>query len=196
VENIGNSNDSTGYGGVNYVYEIGKYLVTNCEYVEFLNAVAVTDTYMLYDNRMASGSPFGGAGITRSGISGSYSYSVKANMGNKPVVYVSWFNAARYCNWLHNNKPTGAQTNSTTEDGAYLLNGAITGNAVAKNSNAKYHIPTENEWYKAAYYSPIKGGIGNPGYYAYATQSDVAPTCVSANSVGDGNARTSDYLCS
>jgi hypothetical protein len=45
VGNTGNSNDSTGYGGVSYAYEIGKYPVTNCEYVEFLNAVGSSNQY-------------------------------------------------------------------------------------------------------------------------------------------------------
>ena len=36
-------------------------------------------------------------------------------------------------------------------------------------------LPSSNEWYKAAYYSPNYGGSGVAGYYAYATQSDTAP---------------------
>jgi hypothetical protein len=180
-------------GGVSYVYSIGKYVVTNCEYVEFLNAIASTDTYNVYNPNMTSDAR---GGITRSGSSGSYSYSIKTNMGNKPVVFVSWFDAARYCNWLHNNKPAGPQDSTTTEDGAYSLNGRIDDYAIEKNSNAKYNITTENEWYKAAYYSPEKGGVGSPGYYTYATQSDTAPTCVTADSIGNGNARIGDYECS
>ena len=39
-------------------------------------------------------------GITQTGTSGSYTYSVKANMGNKPVNFVSWFDSARFANWL------------------------------------------------------------------------------------------------
>jgi len=194
VVDIGNSNDITGYGGVNYVYSIGKYLVTNCEYVEFLNAVASTDTYDLYRTNMNSDVR---GGITRSGSSGSFTYSIKTNMGNKPVVYVSWFDCARYCNWLHNNKPTGPQDNSTTENGAYTLNGATSGNAVPSNSDAKYRLPTENEWYKAAYY---KGGSTNASYWVYATQSNTAPTPVTASSTGNGllngqPARGTDYVC-
>lgn len=184
-----NANDSrTGYGLVDYHYKIGKYLVTNCEYVEFLNAIASTDTHFVYNENMESDAR---GGINRSGSPGSYSYTVKTNMGNKPVIYISWFSSARYCNWLHNGKPSGPQTGSTTEDGAYTLNGATNGIAAAKNINAKYHIPTENEWYKAAYYSQMP----NPRYWSYATQSDTAPSCVTANSVGDGSATISAYSC-
>jgi formylglycine-generating enzyme required for sulfatase activity len=124
-------------------------------------------------------------GIIRSGTNGSYTYSVKDNFGDKPVIEVNWFSAARYCNWLHNNKPTGNRNSSTTEDGAYTLIGFPNEtSAVARKSGAKYYIPTENEWYKAAFY---KGGGTNAGYWLYSTQrSDTPPTCVTANSVGDG----------
>lgn len=187
VGDINNSNDSTGYGNVSYEYLIGQYPVTNCEYAAFLNAVAATDSYALYKTNMANAR----GGISRSGSSGSYSYSVKTNYGNKPVIFLSWFDCVRYCNWLHNNKPSGSQNNNTTEDGAYTLNGRTSGNTVAKKAGAKYWIPTENEWYKAAYY---KGGSTNAGYWTYATQSNTAPTCVSATANGDGPV-TSNYNC-
>jgi hypothetical protein len=197
VGDSGNSNDVTGYGGVSYEYVIAQYVVTNCEYAAFLNAVASTDTYNLYNTLMDD--DYSG-GITRSGSSGSYTYSVKTNMGNKPVVYVNWFDCARYCNWLHNNKPFGTQNTNTTEDGAYTLTalyGTINGDAVPSNPGAKYHLPTENEWYKAAYY---KSGGTNAGYWKYATQSDTDPIRVFADSSGNGilndkPANTSKYVC-
>src|SRR5262249_18012085 len=70
-----NAADSTGYGAVAYPYSIGTYEVTNAQYVDFLNAKAAADPLGLYDTNMASG--FGG-GITRTGVSGSYTYSAVA----------------------------------------------------------------------------------------------------------------------
>jgi formylglycine-generating enzyme required for sulfatase activity/Leucine-rich repeat (LRR) protein len=175
VGDAGNAADSDGYGSVAEEYRIGRYEVTNDEYTAFLNAVASVDTYSLYSDGM-SGTR---GGIIRSGVSGSYSYSVKPNYGNKPVNWVSWFDCARYCNWLHN----GSLGAGSTEDGSYTLVGAV--DAVSKNASAKYHIPTENEWHKAAYYTPNKNGTG-PGYWLYATQSDSAPTPVTADSSGNG----------
>jgi len=183
VGNAGNANDSTGYGGVTYQYQIGKFLVTNSDYEEFLDSVASADPYGLYDASMGSDAR---GGITRSGSSGSYTYSTRANMCAKPVTFVSWFDAARYCNWLHNGRGNGS-----TETGAYTLNGATTGDAVAKNPGALYWIPTENEWYKAAYH---KSGGRNTGYWTYATQSDTAPTAVAADASGNGPVATA-YTC-
>ena len=51
-----------------------------------------------------------GCKIQRSGSSGSYTYSVAADWANRPVNYVSWGDAARFANWLHNGQPTGART--------------------------------------------------------------------------------------
>lgn len=45
IGNVGNPNDSTGYGGVSYNYNISKFETTVGQYTQFLNAVAATDTY-------------------------------------------------------------------------------------------------------------------------------------------------------
>lgn len=190
VGNPGNANDTTGFGGVNYDYQIGKYHVTIGQYTDFLNAVAKTDTYSLYNTSMATDLTV--AGISRTtGTSGEYSYGVIAASGsapfggvsgpNRPITFVSWWDAARFANWLENGQPTGAQSSSTTENGSYNLNGATSGNVPARNAInpntgavAKVFIPTENEWYKSAYYAPpLNSGSG--GYYTYATQSNSAP---------------------
>ncbi len=192
----GNAPDVTGYGGVAYAFRIGREPVTIGQYCEFLNAVAATDTYVLYNARMAT--DLAVAGIARAGSPGSYTYSVidpagvtpdgAASGPNRPITYVSWFDAARFANWMSNGQPRGSQNVATTEDGAYELKGAISGIAPAKNAinpntgyAPSYYIPLENEWYKAAYYSPaLNGGTG--GYYLYATQSDVRPV----NEIGSG----------
>ncbi|MBN1510819.1 MAG: SUMF1/EgtB/PvdO family nonheme iron enzyme, partial [Phycisphaerae bacterium] len=160
-------------GAVGYAYNIGKYEVTASQYAAFLNAVAQTDTYGLYNTDMAQTDL--GSGISRSGSSGSYTYSVDAAFVNRPVNYVSWGDAARFANWLHNGQPAGLQTLSTTEDGAYYLNGATTdAQLVAVNREADWNwaITSEDEWYKAAYHKN-DGVTGN--YYDYPTSSDTFP---------------------
>lgn len=181
VGDVTNTQDSTfGYGFVDYSYYIGKYTITNNDYIEFLNAVAKNDILNLY-NLFMSTTPNGG--ISVSGSPGSFTYTAKTNMGNKPVVFVTWLDAARYCNWLHWGKPSGSDF-YITETGAYNLNrtnSALV--SIIKNVDANYYIPTENEWYKAAYY---KGSGMNSGYWLYATQSNIDPLPVRANSSGDG----------
>ena len=120
VGNAGNAADTTGYGAVSYAYQIGKYEVTNAQYGAFLNAAAQTDSYGLYNSGMSD------FGITRGGSSGSYTYSVTTALANRPVVYVSWFDAARMANWMMNGQGSGS-----TETGAYTLNGAISGIVLA-----------------------------------------------------------------
>jgi formylglycine-generating enzyme required for sulfatase activity len=169
-----------GYGSVGYTYNIGKYEVTAGQYTEFLNKVAGVDTYGLYSTDMDSSSY--GCQITRHGTSGSYTYDfsgrpsgTEADWANRPVNLVSWGDSARFANWLHNGQPTGAQNLSTTEDGSYTLNGATTDEAlmaVTRKPSATWVIPSEDEWYKAAYY---KGGSTNAGYFDYPTRSDTIP---------------------
>lgn len=173
VGDIGNAADTTGYGAVNYAYNIGKYEVTTAQYSEFLNAVAATDTYGLYSDLMNNTY---GCGIVRSGSSGGYTYSVDSSHANLPVNYISWGDAARFVNWLYNGQPTGSQRLATTEDGVYYLNGATTSAQLkavaARKTGWTYALPTEDEWYKAAYY---KGGT-NAGYWDFPTQSDSIDT--------------------
>jgi formylglycine-generating enzyme required for sulfatase activity len=181
VGDAGNAADTAraGYGAVATDFRIMKYEFTNQQYTEFLNSVAVTDSYSLYSAGMGSNAR---GGITRSGSQGTYSYSVKTNMGDKPVNYVSWFDVARVANWLMN----GATSSSSTETGAYtLVNGQTFGTAPARNPGATFYIPTLDQWYKAAYY---KGGSTNAGYWAYALQSNTIPSPVTAGATGIGSA--------
>jgi formylglycine-generating enzyme required for sulfatase activity len=192
VADAGNAADTTlgvgssGYGSVPYVYRMGEYDVTVGQYVQFLNAVAKTDTYGLYFSPMGKDYPT--IGITQSGSSGNYSYSVTGSYGqgvNCPIFDVTWGDAARFCNWLQNGQPTGPEGNGTTETGAYTLNGAVANAglmAISRNNGATYFIPSENEWYKVAYYNP-----STCTYWTYPTRSNADPSNVLSSS-GTNNA--------
>ena len=162
-----NSGSAPGIGVVGYAYRIGKYEVTNAQYAAFLNAVAAADPNELYNAGMGS---FARGGITRSGASPNFTYEVKLAMGDKPINYVGWYDAVRFCNWLHNGKPTGPEGPATTEDGAYDL--SVPPEMVTRASGARYFLPTHDEWYKAAYYEP---GGDTDGYWAYPTRGNGAP---------------------
>lgn len=162
VGDAGNASDpATGYGAVSNVFQIGVNEVTRSEYAEFLNAVAATDTHGLYNANM---------GIARTGSAGSYHYT--ATNGTRSVAWVSWYDALRYVNWLHNGQPTGALAAAQTETGAYTF--TDTTNVSSRNSQARVFLPNENEWYKAAYYQ----GGANAFYWAYPTRSDTPPQSV------------------
>jgi sulfatase modifying factor 1 len=196
VGNLGNANDpaiGNLYGGVSYAYSIGTTEVTVGQYTAFLNAVAATDTFSLYDTAMAGDPSI--AGIARSGASGSYTYSVIGS-ANHPVTYVNWGDAARFSNWMNNGQPTGVQNASTTEGGAYTLNGATTDTAlggVTRNANARWFVPTENEWYKAAYYQPAAQGGDSDNYWAYPMKTNSVPYSVQPPGAAPDNTRLGNF---
>ena len=183
IGNAGNAADDTGYGAVDYEYSIATTEVTTAQYVEFLNAVAATDTHGLYNSDMGSSSYYSGISRTM-GLDG-YVYSANAGWENRPVAYVSWYDTLRFANWLHN----GQQGQGTTEYGAYDMSLQSTNPAsIVRLSGATYWLPSEDEWYKAAYYSPA--GV----YYDYATGSNYEPTAgVDANYYDGGYAEGSPY---
>ena len=181
VGDPGNAADTTGYGAVADSFQIMKFEFQNSQYADFLNAVdpSGTNPNAVYNANMGSNAR-GGISFTSGAASGS-KYAIRPNMGDKPVNFVSWFDAARVANWLQNGQGSGS-----TETGAYtLVGGQTSGTAPAANPGASYLLPTEDQWYKAAYY---KGGGTNAGYWDYATQSDSDPTAVTADSTGIGSA--------
>ena len=110
---------------------------------------------------------------------------------NKPATSVSWNEAARFVNWLNATSGSVAAYKFSIQPGGegYNANANIDLWTVSdpgynaanpfRNSNAKYFLPSESEWYKAAYYSGT-GGI----YYDYPTGSDSAPTAVASGTSG------------
>ncbi len=174
VNHAGNAADDTGYGSVGYGYRMGRYEVTNSQYVQFLNSVAAADPYGLWHLSMDT-SPE--AGISRTGESGSYQYTLKsAEWADRPVNYVSLWDAARFVNWLHNGQDSG-----DTENGAYHGIGDVS--AFGRNPEARFFLPTVDEYYKAAYYDPL-----NRRYYEYPTGTDTEPSNDLTDPDGGNNA--------
>jgi formylglycine-generating enzyme required for sulfatase activity len=173
VGNPGNSCETQSqgcFGAVGYGYRIGTYEVTNAQYVEFLNAKAASDPLALYSTSMGSGT----GGITRSGVSGAFTYSVIAGRGDMPVNFVSFYDSLRFTNWLNN-----GQGSASTETGAYtLLGGTATpsnGATVTRNTSATIFLTSEDEWYKAAYYSAL-----STSYFDFPASSSTQTTCATA----------------
>jgi formylglycine-generating enzyme required for sulfatase activity len=181
VGNPGNASDpATGgfYGAVPYSYNIGTYDVTNAQYVAFLNANDPngSDPLNLYNSGM-SNATYGGINFNSGGATGNM-YSVISGRGNNPVNYTDWDDAIRFANWMDNGQPIFATeptaTHNATENGAYTLLGfeptPSNDDAITRNAGATIFLPSENEWYKAAYYNPTTNS-----YFAYPTSSSTPP---------------------
>ena len=84
---------------------------------------------------------------------------------NAPAVNVSLYEAMKYCNWL---------TSGDTKNGAYKFSDGVyesTDRASAIAAYGKvYALPTEDEWYKAAYFKP-----DGSGYSRYANGTGTVP---------------------
>lgn len=160
------------FGSVSHVYRISKTEVTNAQYAEFLNAVDATgaNALGLYDASMDSDPDNGGISFQAANANGA-KYAIKTDFDEKPVPYVDFFDALRFANWLHNGQGSGS-----TETGAYTLLGGTAlpsnGATVGRNAGAMVFLPSEDEWFKAAYYDPA-----SQMYFDYPYFSDTATTC-------------------
>jgi formylglycine-generating enzyme len=159
VGDPGNQPDNTGYGAVGYEFQIAKFEVTIGQYAEFLNAMAANDPHKLWNGSM---------GINRIGAPGAFRYEAIAGQAKKPVVSVSFLDAMRFVNWLHNGQGKG-----DAETGAYDI--AKHGGLAVHEPGAKVWIATENEWYKAAYFQPQSKGGPAGDYWIYPTRSNELP---------------------
>lgn len=186
VGNPGNSPDQEyfangQFGAVAYNYRIGTYEVTNGQYTAFLNEKAKSDPLGLYDPWMGITAR---GGITRSGLDGAFTYATKPDMTDKPVNWVSWYDAIRFANWLHNGQGVG-----DTESGAYtILGGTPTPSnalSITRNPGATWFLTSEDEWYKAAYHHPTSQGGDADDYWLYPTRSNSAPALAAADTVGN-----------
>lgn len=166
IGNAGNAADiPTGYGSVGYTYQMGVNEVSR----------GMIDAY----NTL-----IGGPVLTMSDMSGN-----GGNGADRPATGISWNEAARFVNWLNTSEGYSAAYKFTTGDGNDNIvlwdSGDLGYNAANqyRNANAHYYLPSEDEWYKAAYYDPTaNGGLG--GYWDYATGSDTPPTAVAGGTAG------------
>jgi sulfatase modifying factor 1 len=168
------------YGAVPYEYQIAKNETTIGQYCEFLNAKAKTDPYGLYNTNMTLTRI---SGISRSGSAGSYLYAPVAGTANKPITYVSWFDAARFCNWLHNGQGSGntigVPNSANYNDGDYASSpGRLTDvGAYGANSDSFYGTNDQAgnvlEWNDAVMSGTSRGLRG--GCWIYSDFYDLGP---------------------
>ena len=187
-----NAPDDQGRGAVEKIYQIGKYEVTARQYAGFLNAVAwKEDPHGLYHSEMGSDKKV--ACIQR-GINddGTYRYDlIDDQRGDLPITYVTLNDAERFCNWLENGLPGRDQDyqflQQSTESGAYIFSQQDNQMFAEANPNAHYHLPSDDEWMKAAYYN---GGGASARYWLYPTQHDTAPSAGAGDVTNFANYQT------
>lgn len=180
VGDPGNPPDTTGHGAVADAFAISRHEITVAQYATFLSAVAARDPHGLWQ---------GAQGIVREGEAGAYRYSPAAGRERHPVIHVSFLDAMRFANWLHH--VDGATHNASsveaalmTETGAYPI--AEGGGLAARSPSARVWVPSEDEWYKAAYYQSAAAGGPPGGYWRYPTQSDDPPALGTPGDIAPG----------
>jgi len=159
IGNPGNTNDTTGYGKVAYTYQMGTYTISQNQ----VNAAASNGLL---------GMPTGDW------------------IGDQPATSITWYQAAAFVNWLNTNQGYTPAYNLTYSNGSYSMalwptnqgwtNG---GTNLFRNANCVYFLPSENEWYKAAYYDPNKNS-GSGGYWTYPEAITIPIAVISGSAAG------------
>jgi len=154
IGNPGNDADTTGApspgGRVEYVYNIGKYEISrdiiNKANASFGLAISLGDMTL-----------YGGNGA------------------NRPATGISWFEAAKFVNYLNTSKNYHVAYNFDSNGNFQFWGvGHYIGNNQLRHKDAYYFLPSVDEWYKAAYGSP------SGTWYKYGTGSDNAPAPVTS----------------
>ncbi len=138
---IGNTNnvaDSTGYGAVDYAYKIAQ------------NAVTIEQFY------------YSGVGNANEDY---WNDGARTVGWDAPATKIAFNEAAKYCNWLSSGNPTNGVYQF--DAAGNILVAADRDGAIATYGTV-YAIPTEDEWYKAAYYT-------GSGYSLYSNGTDTPP---------------------
>ena len=163
IGNPGNTNDSTGFGGVSYNYKIAKYDVS---VNQLQKAISGGLAHM---------------------VAGAWTGDQPANLSwYQAAAFVNWLNTnsgfapAYNLTWKSNSWSMALwPTNQVWTLGGYNP---------FRNKDTHYFLASENEYYKAAYYDPTKNN-NSGGYWSYPTGSDGAPVPVSSGT----NAGTAVY---
>ena len=148
ISNPNNAPDVTGFGSVPYDFKISKYEISSS--------------------------------MVHSAIAGGLSDVTTGPWSeNQPAATMNWYEAAAFVNWLNVTKGYQNAYNLSYDNGwtmqlwdtdqAWQLGGEN----LFRHKDTYYFLPSENEWYKAAYHKN-DGVTGN--YWLYPTASNDMPT--------------------
>ena len=153
IGDAGNAAGGSGYGSVIYDYRMSTAEVSESVLQHAVNA-----------------------GLT--GVTGG------AWTGEQPAAFIDWFEAAAFVNFLNTDRGFTRAYDLSWDGNNWSMNlwtsaeaWQMGGENLYRNKDAFYFLPSENEWYKAAYY---QGGGTNAGYWNYPTQENTAPVAVAS----------------
>lgn len=155
-------------GRVDHLYRISRTEMPNERWFEFVQA------YAPYYDGTPINSSFTGHNIQWTGTG----YEMVTGT-ERLVATVAWRYAARFANWLHNDKRLDQ---AAFESGAYDTStftsnpdGSIN-DQIAHTPGARFWIATDDEWVKAMYFDPEKNGAGSAGYWRHPISRDTPAT--------------------
>ena len=138
-------------GSVSYEYQIGKYEVTNTQYAEFLNAVAITDANGLYNTNMNDSTSFGG--ITPLRRLGQLQLCGEARLRERArhvrlvlTMRRASSTGSRTASPAAGRRPPSRRRTAPTR--------SRSADSARSNAGATVFVPNEHEWYKAALLRP------------------------------------------
>ena len=111
--------------------------------------------------------------IDKANTLGSLGITKDARGPDYPATSVTWYEAARFVNWLDTSTGSVPAYKFDASGNFELwlpMDAGYDPNNLYRNKLAKYFLPSINEWHKAAYYDPVAGV-----YYAYPTGSNDIP---------------------
>jgi formylglycine-generating enzyme required for sulfatase activity len=151
ISQTNNTTDTTGYGAVPYNYRVGTYEISQLQ-------------------------------ITKATQIGMANVSAGAWTGSQPAADISWYEAAAFVNFLNTNSGKTAAYDLTFSNSQWSMALQSSSNAwtaggtnLYRNKNAFYFLPSENEWYKAAYFN-----AAGSNYFLYPTASGGTPEAVAS----------------
>lgn len=173
IAHIDNTADSSGYGAISYNYSISKYLITNSQFVRYLNEIKNNffNKDDCYDDRCGIGW-------------NNKVFFVKKDFELKPVAFITPRSAKTFCNYIYNLE-NDLNLNSYS---CYDFN-------FNKVNDYGYFLPNINQWHKAAFFN-------GASYNDYPIKDNLSPVYSSVENLKDSQRKenvvnfnnTFDYL--
>jgi hypothetical protein len=170
------------YGSVGYNFRLAR---TELTYAQLYPMVRAFVRVSPFGENFQFGTP--AISFTGGNVTDPDRWMLDQSRANEPAIFYTVV-AAMYCNWLQNNEATTLDAFFT---GSYDLTGWASGQPLGRlvrSPDARYWIPTVDEWVKGMYYDVDRYGPAQDGYWWYPFRSNMT-----AQSGAPGSGAQSDY---